>query len=128
MIESINLQLNKDNRGSLYSLNELPFSISRIFLLNDLTNNSTRGGHAHHQLQEILICLEGYFDLLLVDKKVRTKIRVNKNLSKGYIIPPNNWRELSNFSSNCLVLSLCSHPLNETDYIRDFNEFINNTI
>ena len=41
----------------------------------------------------------------------------------GLYIPKMTWRELTNFSTNSVVLVLSSKPYDESDYIIDFDEY-----
>lgn len=114
-----------DGRGNLSVIEKemLPFKIERVYYLYDVPSNSTRGGHAHIELQQCLIALSGSFDVVLDDglnKKVVTLNRPNV----GLLIPTGIWRELENFSSGGVCLSLVSDVYKEADYIREYSNFL----
>lgn len=124
-VQLIEIPKIEDVRGNLAIIekNVLPFDIKRVYYLYDVPSNAYRGGHAHKKLSQVLISLSGSFDVVLDDGKERSKISLNKP-NKGLLIPTGIWRELENFSSGSVCLVLASEVFEETDYIRDYDEFI----
>jgi dTDP-4-dehydrorhamnose 3,5-epimerase-like enzyme len=114
-----------DIRGNLSFIeenNQIPFQIKRVYYLYDVPSGATRGGHAHKALQQIIIALSGSFDVLLDDGETKRTFFLNRP-HYGLYIPPGVWRELENFSSNSVALSLVSEVYDESDYIRDYEVF-----
>lgn len=114
-----------DFRGNLSFIEEnrqIPFQIKRVYYLYDVPSGATRGGHAHKELHQMVIALSGSFDVVLDDGFSRTKVFLNRP-HYGLYIPPRIWRELENFSSNSVALSLVSQVYDESDYIRDYDGF-----
>ncbi|SDW31164.1 sugar 3,4-ketoisomerase [Aequorivita viscosa] len=114
-----------DGRGNLSVVEKdlLPFVIKRVYYLYDVPSSSTRGGHAHKQLQQFLIALSGSFDVVLDNGTQRRTITLNRP-DRGLLIPNGVWRELENFSSGAVCLSLVSAEYNEHDYIREYDEYL----
>jgi dTDP-4-dehydrorhamnose 3,5-epimerase-like enzyme len=116
-----------DARGNLSFVEEhrqVPFEIKRVYYLYDVPSGATRGGHAHKALEQVVIALSGSFDVVLDDGYSRRKFFLNRP-HYGLYIPPGIWRELENFSSNSVALSLVSQVYTESDYVRDYGIFKN---
>jgi dTDP-4-dehydrorhamnose 3,5-epimerase-like enzyme len=121
----INFPKIADNRGNLSFIegyNQIPFDTKRIYFLYDVPSGAARGGHAHKELQQIIIALSGSFDINLDDGITKKTISLNRP-HYGLYIPPGVWSDLTNFSSNSLALSLASELYNESDYVRDYESF-----
>lgn len=101
----------------------IPFDIRRVYYLYDIPSGAERGGHAHRQLQQILIAVSGSFDVVIDDGCNRHTVTLNRPFC-GLHIRPGIWRELNNFSSGAVCLVLASEHYNEEDYIRDYDQFI----
>jgi len=112
-------------RGNLSVIEEnrqIPFEIKRVYYLYDVPSGATRGGHCHKIMEQVLIALSGSFDVVLDDGFTRKSFFLNRP-HYGLYIPPGIWRELENFSSNSIALSLVSTLFDEGDYIRDYETF-----
>ena len=121
----ISLPKISDHRGNLTFIEEnrhIPFPIRRVYYLYDVPGGETRGGHAHKELRQFIIALSGSFDVLLDDGKDRKIFTLNRSYY-GLYIPQMIWRELENFSSGAVCLTLASLLYDESDYYRDYEEF-----
>ncbi|MBC5841201.1 MAG: FdtA/QdtA family cupin domain-containing protein [Flavobacteriaceae bacterium] len=101
----------------------MPFEMKRVYYLYDIPTSASRGGHAHKELRQVLIAVSGSFDVIVKDGVTQEKITLNKP-NVGLLINTNIWRELDNFSSGAVCLVLASAVFDETDYIRDFQQFL----
>lgn len=122
----IDLQKIYDPRGSLTFVQNdgvLPFEVKRAFWIYDVPNGTERGSHAHIATQEFLIAVSGSFCVHLFDGNETLSFRL-ESPSRGLFVPAGYWLTLDHFSSGSVCLSLASHPYDETDYIRDFDQFI----
>lgn len=101
----------------------IPFSIKRIYYLYDIPGKVERGGHAHKKLQQLIVAASGSFNITLNDGKIKRSFTLN-HPNQGLLVLPGIWRELNDFSSGSVCLVLASELYDESDYIRDLNEFI----
>ena len=115
----------EDGNGNLSVIEKelLPYAIKRVYYLYDVPNNTTRGGHSHKELQQFLIAVNGSFDVVLDNGKDRKTFCLNQP-NKGLLIPNGIWRELENFSTGTVCLSLVSAEYDEGDYIREYEDFL----
>ena len=124
--ELINFKKISDERGALVALEELkniPFLIKRTYYSFDNLQNSRRGFHAHKQLQQIAICVKGACSFLLDDSQSSCDIRLDSP-TQGLYIGINIWHEMYDFSEDCVLLLIASDFYDESDYIRNYDEFV----
>lgn len=124
-IRIIDFPIVHEPRGNLSFIEgerQIPFSIQRVYYLYDVPGGAVRGGHAHKDLQQVIIALSGSFDVVLDDGTERRKVSLNRSYH-GLYLPNMVWRELENFSSGAVCLVLASAYFQEDDYIRDIREF-----
>ncbi len=124
-INLIDIPKISDPRGNLSVVEEgfLPYNVKRVYYLYDVPSDAYRGGHAHKEQHEFLIALSGSFEVILDDGKNKKSVVLNKP-NKGLLIPTGIWRELENFSSGSVCLVLSSGRFLESDYIREYANFI----
>jgi hypothetical protein len=101
----------------------IPFDINRIYYLYDIPGGETRGGHAHKDLIQFIIAASGSFNVILNDGNEKKTIVLNRPY-QGLLIVPGIWRELENFSYGSVCLVLASSHFEESDYIRNYENFL----
>jgi hypothetical protein len=114
-----------DRRGNLTfveGMRHVPFDIKRVYYLYDVPGGEERGGHAHRQLEQVIIAMSGSFDVVLDDGSARAEITLNRSYF-GVYVSRMVWRELVNFSSGSVCLVLASRPYEAEDYLYDYDEF-----
>ena len=115
-----------DDRGQLLSLEgnkNIPFDIKRVYYMFNTVPGARRGFHAHKQLEQVLVCTSGRCKILLDDghKKQSTVLdQPNVGLYVGNML----WREMYDFSADCVLMVLASAHYDETDYIRNYDLFL----
>lgn len=124
-IEIINLPVVEDARGNLAYIQEgaIPFAFKRVYYLYDVPSGAERGGHAHIRQHAMLIALSGSFDVVLDDGVNKQTYTLNRP-NKGLHIVKGIWRELQNFSSGAVCLSIAQDVFDEEDYIRSYEDFL----
>lgn len=115
-----------DERGSLSSVEgstHIPFDIKRVFYIYNVPENKNRGGHAHKKCEQVVIVLNGSFDVIVDDGKTKALYKLKKP-NEALYIPNGFWNEVENFSKNSSCLVLCSKTYDENDYIREYEDFV----
>lgn len=121
----VDLTVHGDARGSLIALeqgSDLPFAIQRVYYVYGTSKEAARGFHAHHQLQQLAICVAGSCTMIVDDGVQRAAVPLDRP-ARGLHIGSPIWREMTDFSDDCVLLVLASAPYEEADYIRDYQEF-----
>lgn len=103
---------------------QVPFNVKRFYIINNLFNNkAVRGKHAHKETLQYIFCLNGRFTLLLDDGKTKQKIVLDKP-ETGVLLGKMLWHEMQDFSKDCLILVVADKHYKESDYIRDYEQFL----
>lgn len=126
-IKLIPLQPHGDDRGSLVALEEgqnIPFEIKRVYYMFKTKEGVRRGLHAHRKLKQVAIAVRGSCRFVLDDSKERVEILLD-NPAQGLLIESFMWREMYDFSDDCVLMVLADQLYDEADYVRDYNEFLN---
>ncbi len=114
-----------DARGNLTfveSGRHVPFDIKRVYYLYDVPGGTSRAGHAHKTLQQVIVAMSGSFDILLDDGNGKKTVHLNRSYF-GLYIPSMVWREINNFSSGAVCMALASEYYDESDYFRTYSAF-----
>jgi dTDP-4-dehydrorhamnose 3,5-epimerase-like enzyme len=116
----------RDQRGSLSFAefeDTLPFLPKRYFVVFDVAEGQTRGGHAHKTVRQLLVCVKGSCLVELDDGKVRDEIRLDRPELALYI-PPGIWATQRQFSRDGVLMVLASEVYDPGEYIKDYDEFL----
>jgi len=122
------IELNKihDRSGNITVVegnNHIPFKVERVYYLYDVPGGAERGGHAHKNLHQLIVAASGCFDVVVNDGRNKKVVELNRP-NFGLLIYPGIWSELINFSSGAISLVLASHLYDESDYIRDYKDYL----
>ena len=118
----LNFDVFGDLRGKLISLEgnkNVPFEIKRIYYIYDTVPDQERGMHAHKDLEQIVVAMDGACQFILDDGESRKQIWLNRP-DVGLYIGKNMWREMRHFSYGCKLMILASGYYDEKEYIRDY--------
>ena len=116
-----------DERGSLVAIEignqkEIPFDVKRVYYIYRTEEGVSRGYHAHKRLKQVAFAISGRCQMILDDGTVRSTVTLDSP-TKGILIENFVWREMHNFSHDCVLLVLASEHYDEADYIRDYEVF-----
>ena len=100
----------------------VPFDVKRIYYIFGTQAGVSRGFHAHRALQQVAVCVMGKCRMVLDDGERREEVWLDAP-TKGLLIADLVWREMHDFSPDCVLLVLASEHYNENDYIRSYDEF-----
>jgi len=115
-----------DQRGNLTfieGMRHVPFELRRVYYLYDVPGGSDRGAHAHRSLHQFIVAMSGSFDVVLDDGTATHRFHLNRSYFGLYVCPM-MWRYLDNFSSGAVCLVLASSNYDESDYIRNYDQFL----
>jgi dTDP-4-dehydrorhamnose 3,5-epimerase-like enzyme len=116
-----------DQRGNLTFIESgrhIPFDIKRTYYLYDVPGGAARAAHGHRSLHQFMISMSGSFDVTLDDGHEKQVFHLNRSYY-GLYIPPMIWRDLDNFSSGAVCMALASDFYDESDYFRNYADFLN---
>lgn len=126
LVNWVNLPAHGDARGSLVAIeapSTVPFEIKRVYYIFDTLSEVSRGYHAHHDLKQLMVCVTGRCRITL-DNGTAREDAVLDNPCRAVLIEGLVWREMHDFSADCVLLVLASEPYHEGDYIRDYSDFV----
>ena len=118
----------EDPRGNLSVIENdvIPFEIKRVYYLYDTKKGIARGFHAHKNLTQVVVAVRGSCRFVLDNGQEKTSVQLD-NPTQGLLIESGIWREMYDFSEDCVLMVLASQLYDESDYIRDYEEFLKNS-
>jgi|688.fasta_scaffold263864_2 dTDP-4-dehydrorhamnose 3,5-epimerase-like enzyme len=123
----VELVSHSDDRGFLSVLSPsyaaFPSEIKRIYVLHHSNPKSERGGHAHPNLWQLILCTSGTVTIEVATPNEIYTYELSQ-CDKALIIPPGYWRTLYNFTPKTVLVVLADKDYEETVYIRNFDKYI----
>lgn len=122
----VSIKTMKDPRGNLGIVEALPdagFIFKRLYFIYGVTDGTTRGQHAHKDLWQYMIAMNGSFGITLKGGGKTFDFTLSSP-QEALLIPPGYWRDLNGFSPDAVCLVAASEEYDEKDYIRDYDEFL----
>lgn len=116
MAHIVNITTFKDSRGALTVLDQIVnFEIKRLFYIYAV-DNSSRGGHRHHNTRQAAICIQGSCKITNNDSNTVEIFDLNSP-EKCLFLEPEDWHVMHNFSADAILLVLASTAFDPKDYI-----------
>ena len=126
LVDTIELLDLGDSRGGLSVVEgqkTIPFEIKRVYYIYGTDVSQSRGFHAHKELVQVAVCLAGSCNMVL-DDGVNKEVVKLESPNKAVMIPPLVWHEMHDFSKDCVLLVFASNYYDESDYLRDYEDFL----
>jgi UDP-2-acetamido-3-amino-2,3-dideoxy-glucuronate N-acetyltransferase len=101
----------------------LPFQPRRMFMLYNVPSQDIRGEHAHRELHQFLICVQGSCSVVVENEKDRSAVHLDKP-TLGLHIPPMIWATEYRFTQDAVLVVLASDVYKPEDYIRSYDEYL----
>ena len=120
------LRLVSDLRGNLSAgefTRDIPFLPKRYFLVFGVPTLETRGEHAHHECQQLLVAVRGSVRVVADDGHSREEFLLNRP-ELGLYLPPMTWGIQYGYTPDAVLLVFASDFYDPADYIRDYTEFL----
>lgn len=115
-----------DHRGQLVALEanrQIPFDVKRVFYIYGTQEGVPRGNHSHYKTKQFLVAVNGSCKVTLDNGKEKETFDLNKpNL--GLFQDALIWGTMHDFSSDCVLMVLADEYYDESDYIRDYDMFL----
>ena len=117
-----------DDRGHLVvveSERNIPFDIKRVFYMYGSDNDVVRGQHANKRSEFCLINVNGTSKIRAIDLNGDEKVFILDRPHIGIYLPSMIWKDMYDFSSDSVLLVLSNEYYDASEYIRNFDKFIN---
>lgn len=101
----------------------IPFEIKRVYWTYYTPQDVTRGGHAHYDLEQVIVAVSGTITFTTEDLQGNKSEFILDSPEKGLYIPKLIWRDIK-FSHNAVLLCMASEKYIAADYIRDYKTFL----
>lgn len=125
-VVKLRFQSHGDDRGQLVAIEEgadIPFTVKRAYWIYETGTGMRRGFHAHRKLEQLLICVHGSCRVLLDDGRDKAEVVLDQP-DEALYVSSGTWREMYDFSEDAVLLVLASELYDESDYIRDYGQFL----
>ncbi len=100
----------------------LPFEVKRVYWTYFTPESIKRGGHAHHHLEQILVAVAGKIIVTTQMPGEKKQHFILETADQGIFLPTYCWH-IMQYSHNSVQMCIASMAYEESDYIRDYEEF-----
>lgn len=104
------------------SQKNIPFEIKRVYWTYYTPQDVLRGAHAHRKLEQVIFAVSGIITIDVEDLNGTKYTFILDEPNNGLYLPPFTWRDIK-FSHNAVLLCLASDFYEESDYIREYDEY-----
>ncbi len=125
LVQLVDIPQRGDSRGQLAVAElggVLPFPVRRVYWIHGTKPGVSRGFHAHKKLRQLCVCVTGSVRMILFDGRREESVILDSS-AKGLLVGPGLWREMHDFSPDCVLMVFADAEYDEADYIRDREQF-----
>ena len=118
-------EVHADARGFLCAIEQkkdIPFSVRRVFFISQVPADAVRGNHAYKH-NECVVCVSGSCRIKVETADSARDYRLQAPF-ESVLIPADTWRELSEFTPDCILAVLSDALYDEADYVSDKEAFL----
>lgn len=115
-----------DMRGGLGVLEfgpVVPFKVQRLFYVYNVPGSEVRGAHAHKACHQLLVAVAGSLHVVADDGTAREEFILDSP-RRGLYLPAGVWGTQYRYAPGAVCVVLASQPYDETDYIRDYEDYL----
>ena len=126
-VKMLSFKQNGDERGHLVVIEgnkDIPFDIKRIFYIYGSDPTVVRGQHANRETEFVLVNVAGKSKVKVYDGKGNEAIFILNRPHTGIYLPTMVWKDMYDFSEDSVLLVLASEAYNPNEYIRNYDEFV----
>ena len=125
MVSLIDFKANGDLRGQMVVIEnnkQIPFEMKRLFYIFNTDKDAIRGLHSNIKSSFVFACLHGSVDVKTEDENGVNNFHLDSPL-QGLYLGKLVWKEMYNFSDDCVLLVISDEPYDGNEYIREYAEF-----
>ena len=114
-----------ETRGSLVVTQvdeQIDFTIQRSYWIFDVPEGGERAHHAHREQDELLVAVQGSFNVHCDDGREQTSYRLDSP-AIGLLIPRLVYHHLDDFAAGSVCLVFASGLYDPEEYVTELDEF-----
>lgn len=126
-VQMLDFPQHGDERGHLVIVEgglDIPFEIKRAFYIYGSDHDVVRGQHANRKTEFVLINVAGKSKVKVKDGEGNEAIYCLNRPHTGIYLPTMVWKDMYDFTEDSVLLVLASEHYDNTEYIRDYDEFV----
>lgn len=116
---------NIDPRGRLTALEyerHIPFELKRVFFVHQVPFGTDRGGHAHRDTDQVLVCVHGCMKVDVTDGSAVHTFELD-DAASGIFVPRLLWTRLYDFQTDAVLAVFASTIYDQSRSIRTWDEY-----
>jgi WxcM-like, C-terminal len=100
-----------------------PFPVRRVYWIHGVSAGDLRGHHAHRTTQQLMVAVNGAFEVVLDDGRDTRRFRLDAP-TRALWVPGGLWRVFETLVDGSVMLVMASSHFDEREYIRDYDQYL----